>query len=151
MLERLSELFQGVFGDQETENADRSQTALAALLVHASRIDGERHPEEDRRLKTLLKDHFNLGDSAVLKLMAEGEERDAEAVDLYRFTSVLAEDLDQDGRRNVVKMLWEVVLADSKLDEYESNLVWRVAELLGVSTHDRVALRKQVEEWLGLA
>ncbi len=150
MLDRLSELFQGVFGDQEAEEADRAQTALASLLVHASRIDGERHPEEDRRLKSLLQDHFSLSDAAVLKLMAEGEERDAEAVDLYRFTSVLAEDLDQDGRRNVVKMLWEVVLADSKLDEYESNLVWRVAELLGVSTNDRVALRKQVEEWLGL-
>ena len=151
MLERLSELFQGVFGDQETEDADRSRTALAALLVHASRIDGDRHPEEDRRLKTLLKEHFNLTDAGALQLMAEGEERDREAVDLYRFTSVLAEELDQQGRRDVVKMLWEVVLADSKLDEYESNLVWRVAELLGVSTHDRVALRKQVEEWLGLA
>ena len=151
MFERLAGLFQDTFGDQEDTEDNRSRTALAALLVHASRIDGERHPEEDRRLKSLLADHFDLTDAAALKLMAEGEERDSEAVDLYRFTSVLAEDLDQDGRREVVKMLWEVVLADSKLDDYESNLVWRVAELLGVSTRDRVALRKQVEEWLGLA
>lgn len=150
MLERISELFQGVFGDQEVEEEDKSRTALAALLVHASRIDGHRHPEEDRRLKTLLKAHFDLTDAGALELMAEGEERDREAVDLYRFTSVIAEGLDQQGRCDVVKMLWEVVLADSKLDEYESNLVWRVAELLGVSTRDRVALRKQVEQGLGI-
>lgn len=148
MFERLAELLKETFGGREESGEDRSRTALAALLVHASRIDGERHPEEDRRLKILLADHFNLDEAAALKLMADGEERDSEAVDLYRFTSVLAEDLDQDGRREVVGMLWEVVLADSRLDDYESNLVWRVAELLGVSTRDRVALRKRVEERL---
>jgi uncharacterized tellurite resistance protein B-like protein len=31
------------------------------------------------------------------------------------------------------------------VDEFESNLVWRVAELIGVSTRDRVILRKTVE------
>jgi len=41
--------------------------------------------------------------------------------------------------------LWEVVLADGIVDEFETNLVWRVAELIGVSTRDRVTLRKMVE------
>jgi uncharacterized tellurite resistance protein B-like protein len=41
-------------------------------------------------------------------------------------------------------MLWEVVMADGVVDEFESNLVWRAAELLGVSTRDRVLLRKAV-------
>ncbi len=37
-------------------------------------------------------------------------------------------------------MLWEVVMADGVIHEFESNLVWRTAELLGVSTRDRVTL-----------
>jgi uncharacterized tellurite resistance protein B-like protein len=36
-------------------------------------------------------------------------------------------------------------MADGVVDEFESNLVWRAAELLGVSTRDRVVLRKAVE------
>jgi uncharacterized tellurite resistance protein B-like protein len=49
----------------------------------------------------------------------------------------------------MVEMLWEVAYADGVLHEFESNLVWRAAELLGVSTRDRVELRKAVESRLG--
>jgi len=68
-----------------------------------------------------------------------------EPVDLYSFTSVLCRELDQEGRQRIVEMLWEIVLADGVLHEYEADLVSRGAELLGVSTRDRVRLRKIVE------
>ena len=68
--------------------------------------------------------------------------RRAESVDLFGFTNVLCRELDQDGRKRVVEMLWEVVMADGVIHEFESNLVWRTAELLGVSTRDRVTLRQ---------
>jgi uncharacterized tellurite resistance protein B-like protein len=54
-------------------------------------------------------------------------------------------ELNQDGRKRIVEMLWEVVMADGVVHEFESNLVWRTAELLCVSTRDRVMLRKAVE------
>jgi len=41
------------------------------------------------------------------------------------------------------------VLADGVVHEFEANLVWRAAELLGVSTRDRVLLRKAVEARTG--
>jgi uncharacterized tellurite resistance protein B-like protein len=44
-----------------------------------------------------------------------------------------------------VEMLWEIVMADGVVHAFESNLLWRTAELLGVSTRDRVTLRKMVE------
>jgi uncharacterized tellurite resistance protein B-like protein len=81
--------------------------------------------------------------------MREAEVREQEAVDLYRFTSVLCAGLDQDGRQRIIEMLWEVAMADGVLHEFESNLVWRAAELLGVSTRDRVRLRKLVESRMG--
>jgi len=30
------------------------------------------------------------------------------------------------------------------MNEFEDNLMWRVADLLGVSSRDRIALRRQV-------
>ena len=54
-------------------------------------------------------------------------------------------ELNQEGRQRVVEMLWEIVLADGVLHEYEADLVSRGRELLGVSTRDRVRLRKIVE------
>ncbi|WP_170984255.1 TerB family tellurite resistance protein [Rhodoligotrophos defluvii] len=127
------------------------ELAIAALLVRASVIDDAVNPAELGRIEQLLTHRFGLSHEAVQTLLGEAREAEAKAVDLYRFTRVVTENLDQEGRKGLVGMLWEVVLADGRIDPYEENLVWRVAELVGVSTRDRVMLRKAVEERLGLA
>lgn len=139
------------------EGADRSparvkdlreeemRQAAGALLVTAGNIDGTFDKDEQDKVQTLLQKRFDLEPAETRRLFENAEERERDAVDLYRFTSVLCRELDQDGRKRIVEMLWEVVLADGEVDEFEANLVWRVAELIGVSTRDRVTLRKQVE------
>jgi uncharacterized tellurite resistance protein B-like protein len=107
-------------------------------------IDGQVDPSERRKLKALLQERFDLGGDEVRRPLEEADARELESVDLYRFTSVLCRELDQDGRKRIVEMLWEVVMADGVVHEFETNLVWRAAELLGVSTRDRVVLRKAV-------
>ena len=67
---------------------------------------------------------------------------DLESVDLYAFTSVLKRRLDAEGRRKVIEMMWQVVFADGQADEFEDNIIWRVAELLGVSNRERVLLKQ---------
>ncbi len=119
--------------------------AAAALLVHASAIDGQVDAVERRKLKELLQARFDLDGRELGKLLGEADAAEMESVDLYQFTSVLSHALDQEGRKRMVEMMWEVVYADGVVHEFESNLVWRAAELLGVSTRDRVTLRKAVE------
>ena len=123
--------------------------AAAALLVHAMVIDGVVATEERRKLKALLQTHFGLDDDEARRLIREAS-RHHGAVDLHRFTSVLCAQLDQDGRKQIIEMLWEIAMADCVVHEFESNLVWRVAELLGVSARDRELLRKTVASRLGL-
>ena len=72
-----------------------------------------------------------------------------EAVDLYRFTSLLMRSLNEDGRRRIVEMMWEIVYADGKRDELEDNLLWRAADLLGVSPRERIDLRRRIAEKAG--
>lgn len=129
---------------------EEMRLAAAALLVHAAVIDGEVASEERRKLKTLLQTRFVLGDEEMRRLMREAEAREQEAVDLYRFTSVLCAELDQEGRQRIIEMLWEVTMADGVVHEFESNLVWRAAELLGVSTRDRIRLKQMVARRIGL-
>ena len=66
------------------------------------------------------------------------------AVDLYCFTRTLREALDNEGRHQTVRMMWEIVYADGKPNEFEANIIWRAADLLGVSSRQRVALRQLV-------
>ena len=45
----------------------------------------------------------------------------------------------------MVEILWDMAYADGELDEIEENVVWRIAELLGVSGRDRMELKRRAE------
>jgi len=118
--------------------------AAAALLVHVAAIDGEVTPVERERLHAIIKQRFDLDEAATDELVAEATQAEQQAVDLYHFTSLINRTLDEAGRRRVVEMMWEIVYADGRVTEFEDNLLWRAADLLGVSSRERIELRRHV-------
>jgi uncharacterized tellurite resistance protein B-like protein len=118
--------------------------AAAALLIHASTIDGNMNGTERDRLREALKSRFALDDTATEELIDISTLAENEAVDLYRFTSLLNRTLDEAGRLGIVEMMWQVVFADGRVNEFEDNLMWRAADLLGISSRDRIAIRRRV-------
>ena len=117
--------------------------SVAALLVHLAAVDGQMTDAERQVIKGALMDQYELDEASVGRLIKEAALRDAEAVDLYKFTSTLAA-LELDERLEIIRMMWTVVFADKNNHEMEDNMVWRVAELIGVSSRDRTILRNQV-------
>jgi uncharacterized tellurite resistance protein B-like protein len=128
----------GGFGDQDF------RVATAALLVHAAAIDGSISDAARDELQNLLKQRFDLDDATAAELIEQGAAADEKAVDLYHFTHLLNGVLDDNERRRMVEMMWTVAYADGAVSEYEDNLIWRVADLLGVSSAERIALRLRV-------
>lgn len=118
--------------------------AAAALLFHVTAIDGTVEPEEREKLKTLLAERFALDADDTDALVAAAETADKEAVDLYGFTSILKRRLDEAERERIIGMMWELVYADGAVHEFEDNLIWRAAELLGVSSRARIRLKQSV-------
>jgi len=118
--------------------------AAVALLVHAATIDGDMSESERDTLHALVKRRFALDDVLTDELINKATQAEHEAVDLYHFTSLLNRVLDEDGRARVVEMMWEIVYADGRRDELEDNLLWRAADLLGVSPQERIALRRRI-------
>ncbi len=120
--------------------------AAAALLVHVATLDQDFDATEHSKLRDVLAYRFDLGLEEAEKLVQAALRADKEAVDLYRFTSVLNHALDEEGRARIVQMMFEVAYADGKLSEFEDNVVWRASELLNVPARERVTLRRQVRE-----
>jgi uncharacterized tellurite resistance protein B-like protein len=118
--------------------------AAAALLVHAAAIDGNVSDIERDKLHAVIKRRFGLDDAATDELVTEATQAEHDAIDLYHFTSLINRSLDEDGRRRVVEMMWEMVYADGRVGEFEDNLIWRAADLLGISARDRIELRRRV-------
>lgn len=146
MFKSLTAFIDDLMGRQDDErlSADELQIATAALLFHAVAIDGTVTEDEMARLKPLLASHFNLPESDLNRLLTQAELREREAVDIYRFTSVLRDRLSLEEKRQVIAMMWRVVFADGRLNALEDNLIWRTAELLAVPTRDRMELKQQI-------
>ncbi|MBO6892260.1 MAG: TerB family tellurite resistance protein [Roseibium sp.] len=136
------------FGDsgKKTFAEDDKRLAAAALLFHLIDIDGVIEESESSKLRQILQKHYELSDAETTELIDAARQRDEEAVDLYGFTSVLKRTTDEEERLAIVEMMWEIVYADGHVHEFEDNTIWRVAELLGVSTRDRMTLRHKVAQ-----
>lgn len=123
---------------------DDYRLSAAALLVHCAVIDGDVSSQERAVLHAVIKRRFALDDAATAELIEKATAAEHEAVDLYHFTHLLNRALDEEGRAKVIEMMWEIVYADGKRDELEDNLLWRAADLLGVSPRQRIELRQRI-------
>ena len=139
----LSDLTSGDKHPARFEDNDY-RLAAAALLVHVAAIDGEVTPAERERLHAVIKQRFDLDEEATDELVAEATQAEQQAVDLYHFPSLINRSLDEAGRRRMVEMMWEIVYADGRVTEFEDNLLWRAADLIGISSRERIELRRQV-------
>ena len=132
----LSEVAGGGKDPNRFEQSDY-RLAAAALLVHAAAIDGEISSIEagaawGRAAAVRARSSGELGADC------RGDRRRAPAIDLYQiFTRMINRSLDENGRRRMVEMMWEMVHADNHITEFESNLIWRAADLLGVSSREQ--------------
>ncbi len=118
--------------------------AATALLVHVISLDGEPSAIEKRKLHSLLESSFKLDPGTADALIASATLVEGEAVDLYHFTSVIMRSVNEEGRLRIVEMMWELVYADGQVTEFEDNVVWRAADLLGVASRDRIDLKHRV-------
>ena len=115
--------------------------AATALLIHVVSLDGEPSEIEKRKLHSLIESRFGLDRGTANHLIASATRVEGEAVDLYHFTSVIMRSVNEEGRLRIVEMMWELVYADGQVSEFEDTVVWRAADLLGVSSRDRIDLK----------
>jgi len=152
MFDRFRHFLRQVAGEDGRKSAltrDDPRVAMAALLFHVIEADGIVSSGETETLRTALQEEYDLDDSELEAIVRAGRKADDEAVDLFRFTSVLKRALDAEQKVGLVELMWELVYADGIRHELEDNMVWRIAELLGVSGRDRVLMRQRVAERAG--
>jgi len=143
MLNRLKKLFAVAETPQQVKQ-DNLQLAAAALLVEAAVMDGTFGDDERAVVLRLLKERFDLDTGDAATLMDEAETAIAQSNELYTLTRTIKDNFEHQERIGMIEMLWEVAYADGVLDDYESNLVRRLAGLLYVSDRDSGEARKRV-------
>jgi len=137
----ISSLVEDAGPQNQYENRD-GRLATASLLIRVATANTEMSAARRGKLHAVLKSGFGLDDLATIQLIEDATAAERSATDLYHFTHQLNDVLDDEGRRRVVKMMWEVAYVDESMNEVASNIIWRVADLLGVPSRQRIELRQ---------
>lgn len=148
MWEKIQAFLKSLAGNDDEAHAfaeDDPRVAVAALCIQVMRADGVIDETERQRLDTLLKEQYSLNDEALSALLKVSEAAESEAIDYYRFTSVINRTLSQDEKAALVGLLWDITYADGDRNEIEDHIVWRITDLLGVPGRERVLRRQEAE------
>jgi uncharacterized tellurite resistance protein B-like protein len=151
MLDQIRMFLRELKGDTPAEpGSNDADVAAVALFFHVIGADGVIDAVESEKLKALIAQEYDLSGTAMQKLIEAGEQADREAVDLYQFTSVLNRSLDPDAKVHFIELLWNLAYADGYRHELEDHVVWRIADLMGVSSRDRVLARQRALATAGI-
>lgn len=151
MLDQIRAFLRELKGGTPAEpGGNDADVAAVALFFHVIGADGVIDAVESEKLKALIAQEYDLSGTAIQKLIEAGEQADREAVDLYQFTSVLNRSLDADAKVHFIELLWNLAYADGYRHELEDHVVWRIADLMGVSSRDRVLARQRALATAGI-
>jgi len=137
-------------GDEISKSAiksnkiDAEKLAAAALMVEVAVQDGDFADNERQAIERLLIEKLDLSDEDAKELLSQAEEKQSQSIQILSFTRDIKNHFDDDGRANIMEMLWGIVFADGQEDNYESNLMRRIAGLLYISDKKSGELRKKV-------
>ena len=111
-------------------DVDPVHVAACALLLDIAWADGEFSAPEREHLNGVLARHFGLGPDDAAELLAIAEQARRNAVDHFRFTSLLRSEYDAGQKLVLAEVMWGLALADGQVAEHEHYLTRKIANLL---------------------
>ena len=120
-----------------------ARQAMAALMVRIAKSDDDYAVAECERIDAVLSVLYSLSTSEASALRLQAETLEADAPDTVRFTRAIKEAVPYEERFDVVRALWQVVLADGERDHEEDALMRLLASLLGVNDRDSAIARQR--------
>ena len=117
---------------------------IAALLIHAAKIDENYSIEEEKIIKKTL---LNLGveQGKLNALVEEAKNIEAQSNHILDFTKEF-KNLDEKEKINIVKSLWRIIYSNKDADIYETNLMRRLAGLLYIDSKIMGDIKEQIKK-----
>ena len=132
MLQSLKKIFAG---DEilNTEAENKEIDILSGLMIEAANTDGEVTQEELNKISHSLINIFNEDPKVVEVSLTKAFENKDNSKSLYYYTSKLNKSYSNENKIKLIEVLWEIILADNEIHDFETNLIRRLAGLLYIS------------------
>ena len=100
---------------------------IAALLVHAAKIDEQYSDHEKILIKEFIKSYLKNDDND--EILKKAEEIECNSNQLLNFTNLIKKNTTE-VKSDIIEHLWKIIISDNTIDQYESNLMRRVCGLI---------------------
>ena len=125
-----------IFADDQTLNTEienKDIDILSGLMIEAANTDGEITQEELNKISHSLINVFKEDPKVVEVSLTKAFENKDNSTSLYYYTSKLNKSYTYEQKIQLIEVLWEVILADNEVHDFETNLIRRLAGLLYIS------------------
>ena len=133
MLNSLSKIFQKSSKDIDDNSSNPDLELLCGLMLEAAQIDGKIDQNEVDSISRLLVESFDEEPSEVEQILQKSLDNLSDVKSLHFFTSKINKKFDEEKKILLIQTLWEIILADGKIHDFESSLIRRLAGLLYIS------------------
>ena len=132
MFQSLKNIFSGEQGINQ-ENQNNEIDILCGLMIEAANTDGKITQEELNKISYSLINVVREDPKIVEESLNNAFENKDNSKSLYFYTSKLNKSYTDDQKIQLLEILWEIILADNELHDFEANLIRRLAGLLYIS------------------
>nr|MBT6353400.1 TerB family tellurite resistance protein [Pelagibacteraceae bacterium] len=131
MLQSLKNIFTNNDSIQAEENKEID--ILSGLLIEAANTDGQITQDELNKISTSLINVFHEDAKKVEESLITALDNKDNSKSLYFYTSKLNKSFSDEKKIMLIEVLWEVILSDNEIHDFETNLIRRLAGLLYIS------------------
>ncbi len=125
-----------IFADNQSISAqdeNKQVDILAGLMIEAANTDGVITQEELNKISNSLINIFKENPKVVEESLTNAFENRDNSRSLYYYTSKLNKSYSNEKKIKLIEVLWEIILADDEIHDFETNLIRRLAGLLYIS------------------
>tara|TARA_B100001248_G_scaffold201110_1_gene155335 strand:- start:242 stop:685 length:444 start_codon:yes stop_codon:yes gene_type:complete len=127
----------------EENDDNKNLRLLCGLMIEAAYTDGQISNDELDKIKLSLINIFEEDQNDVNVALNEAIKNKDNSKSLYHYSSYINKNFSNDKKLLLIEALWEIVLSDGKIHDYESNLIRRLAGLLYISDINSGNARKR--------
>ena len=101
---------------------------IAALLIHAAKIDEIYSEKEKKIIFSFVKSNLN-DETSVDEIIQDAESLEKNSNQLLNYTKII-KDSSIKTKSEIIEQLWKILISDNNVDHYESNLMRRICGLI---------------------
>ena len=137
-------MFKKFFKKEKKENLEIKNILIAALLIHAAKMDENYTDAEKDIIKKALINLNKINANEADDLIKRAEKKENESNQIVEFTREIKK-YSMEYRLKIIEVIWKIVYSDGISDSYETSLIRRICGLLYIPDKENGIIKTKVQ------